>query len=364
MIRGPEACHHLGSPAASCSNHRLPSVQLPARPTPSRRLRRAQTNAQLKLGDQVTRQERLCPGDRTTSSRHCSTSYTSQADSYCICGRPLLTGKALQWWDTLDAHSAAHSLPRHRHQQATCVLAVSTSSSSNSNSSSSQADKKQRSTSVAAAKSTDHGNTNGNKVLQDSDLPKLGKDDPNSEQPPETGVVAQAQVTQIPNSPQSAARATGASAGTYAAPKTMLFPAKEQGNIKESWKTLMRWSKVFKRPQNGLHVLDKTDKVVIFGGGSFGTAMGVALARQRSSLSVSLLLRDAYVCRDINSQHENTRYLPVCQASCPQVHSVGVLPPHAVETYTTSLKQSENNTSICDNLQHLKSLSACLACYI
>ena len=74
----------------------------------------------------------------------------------------------------------------------------------------------------------------------------------------------------------------------------------------------MRWSKVFKKDQNGVvHVLDKTDKVVVFGGGSFGTAMGVALARQKSTLGVSLLLRDAYICRDINSLHTNTRYLPV-----------------------------------------------------
>lgn len=315
MIRGPEACHHLGSPAATCSSHnRFPSVQLPARPVQSRRLRRAQTNVQLSLGDQVTRQEKLCIGDRTSSARHCSTSYTLHTDSYCVCGKPLLTGRALQWWDKLEAHKAAHMRLCHRHQHAACALAVSTSSSSSSASSNSQADKKQRLTSVAAAKSTDNGSSK--KILQDSDLPQLGKDDPDSEQPPEAGVVAQAHTTQVQTPPQSVARSASAKSAAYAAPKTMLFPAKEQGNIKESWNKLMRWSKVFKRPQNGLHVLDKADKVVIFGGGSFGTAMGVALARQRSSLNVSLLLRDAYVCRDINSQHENTRYLPVGQTLC------------------------------------------------
>ena len=33
-------------------------------------------------------------------------------------------------------------------------------------------------------------------------------------------------------------------------------------------------------------VLDKLEKVVVFGGGSFGTAMGVCLARQKQDLQV------------------------------------------------------------------------------
>lgn len=53
----------------------------------------------------------------------------------------------------------------------------------------------------------------------------------------------------------------------------------------------------------------KLEKVVVFGGGSFGTAMGVALARSRPEIQVVLLLRDAYLCRDINELHCNTRYL-------------------------------------------------------
>ena len=50
-------------------------------------------------------------------------------------------------------------------------------------------------------------------------------------------------------------------------------------------------------------------QVVVFGGGSFGTAMATALARQKRSLDVVMLLRDPYVCRDINMKHVNTRYL-------------------------------------------------------
>ena len=52
-------------------------------------------------------------------------------------------------------------------------------------------------------------------------------------------------------------------------------------------------------------------KVVVFGGGSFGTAMACALARQKGQLNVTLLLRDPYVCKDINERHVNPRYLKV-----------------------------------------------------
>jgi len=51
-------------------------------------------------------------------------------------------------------------------------------------------------------------------------------------------------------------------------------------------------------------------KVAVFGGGSFGTAMGVALSRQHPDLEVVLLLRDPYLCKDINETHRNSRYLP------------------------------------------------------
>ena len=74
----------------------------------------------------------------------------------------------------------------------------------------------------------------------------------------------------------------------------------------------MRWSKIFKR--NGIKgktALDRVEKVVVFGGGSFGTAMGAALARQKGNLQVTLLLRDPHICHEINSQHVNTRYLKV-----------------------------------------------------
>jgi voltage-gated potassium channel Kch len=53
------------------------------------------------------------------------------------------------------------------------------------------------------------------------------------------------------------------------------------------------------------------DQVVVFGGGSFGTAMAAALAGQKHSMEVVLLLRDIELCNDINNLHRNARYLPV-----------------------------------------------------
>ena len=75
----------------------------------------------------------------------------------------------------------------------------------------------------------------------------------------------------------------------------------------------MRWSRILSRSvENGVCVLDKTEKVVVFGGGSFGTAMAVSLARQKRDLNVMMLLRDPYICKEINKSHINSRYLQVC----------------------------------------------------
>ena len=67
-------------------------------------------------------------------------------------------------------------------------------------------------------------------------------------------------------------------------------------------------------------MLQRTQKVVVFGGGSFGTAVGTAIARQKADLAVSLLLRDPYICKAINETHRNTRYLAV------RTNSHGCLP--------------------------------------
>ncbi len=70
-------------------------------------------------------------------------------------------------------------------------------------------------------------------------------------------------------------------------------------------------------------MLQRTQKVVVFGGGSFGTAVGSAIARQKADLAVSLLLRDPYICKAINETHRNTRYLAVsCYACAPLISMI------------------------------------------
>jgi hypothetical protein len=52
-------------------------------------------------------------------------------------------------------------------------------------------------------------------------------------------------------------------------------------------------------------------KVVVFGGGSFATAMAVVAARAQPEAQVVMLLRDEAVRDDINYRQMNNRYLPV-----------------------------------------------------
>lgn len=75
----------------------------------------------------------------------------------------------------------------------------------------------------------------------------------------------------------------------------------------------MRWSKFFRRQQEGAEAspIEAAQKIVVFGGGSFGTAMGTSLARKRAELDVVLLLRDERLAADINERHCNSKYLPV-----------------------------------------------------
>ena len=116
------------------------------------------------------------------------------------------------------------------------------------------------------------------------------------------------------SSPTNASFASSAAAASSASPSTgsSLYPPDERSQIRESWDSIMRWSRAaFRDRKKGTaSALDATTKVAVFGGGSFGTAMAVALARQKADLDVCMLLRDPALCADINSKHENARYLP------------------------------------------------------
>ena len=106
-----------------------------------------------------------------------------------------------------------------------------------------------------------------------------------------------------------AAAASAAGAATVDA-GVMIYPPQDRRDVRSSWERLMRWSRSLRSRAKAENMANPLEKVVIFGGGSFGTAMGVALARQHPNVKIVLLLRDAYLCRDINENHRNTRYLP------------------------------------------------------
>lgn len=112
---------------------------------------------------------------------------------------------------------------------------------------------------------------------------------------------------------RAAAAAVSPSTASVSVPAgNSLYPPAERSQIRESWDSIMRWSRAaFRdRKRGATSALDSTSKVAVFGGGSFGTAMAVALARQKADLDVCMLLRDPALCADINSKHENARYLP------------------------------------------------------
>jgi glycerol-3-phosphate dehydrogenase (NAD+) len=174
------------------------------------------------------------------------------------------------------------------------------------------------------------------------------------ENPPEAGILPEAVVKALDGDYQdsdaerraSASAASSSSSSTSAFPANgsgLLYPPSERGHIRDSWRHLMRWSRAWRTAEdNGASLIGRLEKVlsgqhamhaadvqmcaglwgpglsfcmhlqvVVFGGGSFGTAMACALASQKSQLKVTLLLRDPYVCKGINERHVNTRYLKV-----------------------------------------------------
>ncbi|XP_042067524.1 glycerol-3-phosphate dehydrogenase [NAD(+)] 2, chloroplastic-like [Salvia splendens] len=79
--------------------------------------------------------------------------------------------------------------------------------------------------------------------------------------------------------------------------------------VRVAWEKLLRWSRSL-RSKAKTDVLERTKKVVVLGGGSFGTAMAAHVADRKSQLQVHLLVRDAQVCQSINQTHLNCKYFP------------------------------------------------------
>ena len=146
---------------------------------------------------------------------------------------------------------------------------------------------------------------------------------------------------------KSAARATMAATG-----ELVMYPPDEQRRIKNSWARLMRWSRNLRQREAARANEVRLEKVVVFGGGSFGTAMGSALAKSHPQLEVVLLLRDPYLCKDINDKHYNTRYLPDYElpgrvtattsaeaALCGAQYAIHAVPVQHSRAFLTSIKQ-------------------------
>ncbi|XP_021758239.1 glycerol-3-phosphate dehydrogenase [NAD(+)] 2, chloroplastic-like isoform X1 [Chenopodium quinoa] len=79
--------------------------------------------------------------------------------------------------------------------------------------------------------------------------------------------------------------------------------------VKIAWEKLVRWSRSL-RSKSKPDVLQRTKKVVVLGGGSFGTAMAAHVANRKAEMEVSMLVRDPHVCQSINQNHLNCKYFP------------------------------------------------------
>lgn len=79
--------------------------------------------------------------------------------------------------------------------------------------------------------------------------------------------------------------------------------------VRLAWEKLVRWSRSW-RSKAKTDVLERTKKVVVLGGGSFGTAMAAHVAERKAELEVNMLVRDPQVCISINDNHRNGKYFP------------------------------------------------------
>ncbi|CAK9157546.1 unnamed protein product [Ilex paraguariensis] len=80
--------------------------------------------------------------------------------------------------------------------------------------------------------------------------------------------------------------------------------------VRLAWEKLVRWSRSWQSKAATNDVLGRTNKVVVLGGGSFGTAMAAHVANRKAQLEVSMLVRDPQICQSINEKHCNCKYFP------------------------------------------------------
>jgi hypothetical protein len=87
---------------------------------------------------------------------------------------------------------------------------------------------------------------------------------------------------------------------------------RDSKHVTAAWETLVRWGRFWRNLHKGdeTDALTRTTKICVFGGGSFGTAMAVLLARNKPTLDIVLLVRDPKLVASINNDHINTRYMP------------------------------------------------------
>ncbi|XP_071710962.1 glycerol-3-phosphate dehydrogenase [NAD(+)] 2, chloroplastic-like [Rutidosis leptorrhynchoides] len=79
--------------------------------------------------------------------------------------------------------------------------------------------------------------------------------------------------------------------------------------VRVAWEKLVRWSRSW-RSKVKTDVLERTNKVVVLGGGSFGTAMASHVASRKAQMEVNMLVRDHQICQSINEKHCNSKYFP------------------------------------------------------
>lgn len=105
--------------------------------------------------------------------------------------------------------------------------------------------------------------------------------------------------------------ACGARAGAYDAFRAGVT-AEDRATIANEWDKIMRWAAFVEgaSAKNDVDVLQSTKKVAIMGGGSFGTAMGTLLARNKGDLDVVILMRNPVDAESLNAEHRNVKYLP------------------------------------------------------